>query len=42
MPTAVEKLRSLLDDRDLFEQRREDLMPLWIEGLNERLETGIE
>jgi hypothetical protein len=42
MATAVEKLRGLLDDRDLFEQRREDLVPLWIQGLNERLEMGVE
>ena len=41
MPTAVEKLRSLLDDRGLFEHHRDDLMPLWIEGLNERLEQGV-
>jgi hypothetical protein len=42
MPTAVQKHRSLLGDRDLFEHRRDDLLPLWIEGLNERLETGVQ
>jgi hypothetical protein len=42
MTTAINKLRSLLDDRDIFGHRREDLMPLWIEALNERLEFGVQ
>ena len=37
MPTAVEKLTAMLGDDDPFDHPREELEPLWLEAVNERL-----
>jgi hypothetical protein len=38
MPTAVETLCAMLGDDDPFDHPREELEPLWLEAVNERLE----
>lgn len=40
--TAIQTLRSFIDEADPFEHDRVDLAPLWLAGLNERLEQNVD